>query len=161
MIRRKSVLLIAAVMVALLFSAVLTGCGNNGTEKQTEAADTAETAQTVEETKVAEADQTEDTQADTSAATETGTSADGADFALTGKWEYKDMPGFFYTFNKDGTGTYDVMGEVIEFTYTDNGTSLSILFENADASLESAYTISGNTLTMKDGTGADIKFIRK
>ena len=64
-------------------------------------------------------------------------------------------------FNADGTGTYDMFGEGMSFTYTDNGTSIEFLYEDVDDPTVLEYTIDGDTLTMKDSFGSDVTYVKK
>lgn len=83
----------------------------------------------------------------------------GSESALIGSWAYEEDENFVYTFNSNGTGTYTVYGEAINFTYTDNGTSVRMVFDDAPGTFD--YTISGSTLTLKDSTGADVRYIKQ
>ena len=49
----------------------------------------------------------------------------------------------------------------MNFAYTDNGDSFTMTFEDADAPTTLAYSIDGNTLTVKDSVGSDVKYIKK
>ena len=79
--------------------------------------------------------------------------------ALIGSWAYENDENFVYTFNANGTGTYDVYGEILNFTYTDNGTSVTIVFDDAPGTFD--YTVDGNTLVMVDSTGAEVRYIKE
>jgi len=76
---------------------------------------------------------------------------------LVGTWEYEDMDAA-YIFNEDGTGAYRFFGTELPFTYTDDGESVSILYDgNTDANVF-AYTISGKTLSIEDSFGEIVKY---
>lgn len=79
--------------------------------------------------------------------------------ALIGSWAYEEDENFVYTFNANGTGSYEVYGETINFTYTDNGSSVEIVFDDAPGTFN--YTIDGNTLVLVDSTGTDVRYIKK
>ena len=64
-----------------------------------------------------------------------------------------------YIFNANGTGSYEVYGETINFTYTDNGTSVEIVFDDAPGTFD--FTVDGNTLVLVDSTGTDVRYIKK
>ena len=81
------------------------------------------------------------------------------DNSIVGVWEY-ESGGFTYTFKEDGTGTYDVAGNVMKFTYTADGTKLKITYEGSPA-MELEYELSGDTLNVKDSTGNDTIYKRK
>ena len=84
---------------------------------------------------------------------------DGERSALVGSWAYEEDENFVYTFNANGTGSYEVYGETINFAYTDNGTSVEIVFDDAPGTFN--YTIDGNTLVLVDSTGTDVRYIKK
>ena len=84
---------------------------------------------------------------------------DGERSALIGSWAYEEDANFIYTFNANGTGSYEVYGETINFTYTDKGTSVEMIFDDAPGTFD--YTIDGNTLVLVDSTGADVRYIKK
>lgn len=79
--------------------------------------------------------------------------------ALIGSWAYEEDNNFIYTFSANGTGTYNVYGEILNFTYTDNGTSVTIVFDDAPGTF--AYTVDDNTLVMIDSTGTEVRYIKK
>lgn len=79
--------------------------------------------------------------------------------SLTGVWVYEEDENFVYTFNANGTGSYEVYGETINFTYTDNGTSVEIVFDDAPGTFD--YTIDGNTLVLVDSTCTEVRYIKQ
>ena len=72
---------------------------------------------------------------------------------IVGKWEYSS---FVYTFNEDKTGTYDVSGNIMDFTYEDDGSKISILYTGNTSPLELNYRIEGNKLIVKDRFGEEV-----
>ena len=46
-------------------------------------------------------------------------------------------------------------------TYTDNGASIEFTYEDVDAPTVLEYTIDGDTLTIKDSFGSNVKYIKK
>lgn len=79
---------------------------------------------------------------------------------IIGSWEY-ETGGYTYTFNDDGTGSYAVGENKMEFTYKDNGKAVEILYTgNTDASTYE-YKIDGDMLTIKDSLGNDVKYKKK
>ena len=68
-----------------------------------------------------------------------------------------------YTFNADGSGSYDMFGEVMKFTYEADGSTLKITYidEGVDAATELEYAIDGDTLNVKDSLGNDTIYKRK
>lgn len=79
---------------------------------------------------------------------------------IVGSWEYQSG-GYTYTFNADGTGSYDISGTKKDFTYTDDGKELSITFTGDTAPMKLPYTISGDTLTVKDALDKDVVYKKK
>ena len=135
--------------LAVIFVLSLAACGakNSTTAETTAEAET--TTAVSSETKAASAE----TEA---AATEAKASGTG----IVGSWEY-EYGGFTYTFNSDGTGTYDIFGDVMNFTYEISDTTVSIQYEGSDAPMELAYTIDGDVLNIKDSAGNDTIYNRK
>ena len=81
---------------------------------------------------------------------------------LVGEWASKDFDGtFVYTFNEDGTGSYDAMGTLMPFTYTAKDGRLSILYDGDDYAFETQFTVSEDTLTVKDSLDEDVVYKRK
>lgn len=72
---------------------------------------------------------------------------------LVGVWHHGS---YAYTFNADGTGDY---GEGFAFTYTDNGTTVSLKYESG-AENEFGYRIDGNTLYIKDSFDREVDYTR-
>lgn len=130
----------------------LAGCSGDNSSK-TES-DSSQSGETAAETKTPETTALNES----TAAAETTANNDSS--TLVGSWEYADG-GFTYTFNADGTGTYDMFGEGMSFTYTDNGTSIEFLYEDVDDPTVLEYTIDGDTLTMKDSFGSDVTYVKK
>ena len=133
---------------------VLAGCsGENSSKTESASSQSSETTE-AGETKMP----------DTTAAIESTTAAETTESngssSLVGSWEYADG-GFTYTFNANGTGTYDAYGSVMNFTYTDNGASIEFTYEDVAAPTVLEYTIDGDTLIMKDSFGSDVTYIKK
>ena len=152
--KRRIFLICSIMMLCILCVAVLTGCDNNNNT-----ADAPTEAQSDQNNEAAAATEAEAQEAPTQAQDETAASDESSE--LIGSWEYEEMEGFTYTFNADGTGKYDVMGDVIDFTYTDNGDSFTMTYDDVDTPLTMEYVIEGNTLTVKDSLGSDVKYIKK
>ena len=95
------------------------------------------------------------------ASTETSTgSGDANADPIVGSWEY-ESGGYTYTFNADGTGNYDAAGTVMNFTYTTEGDTLSILYDGNTAPFETQYSIDGDKLNVIDSLGNDTIYIKK
>lgn len=65
-----------------------------------------------------------------------------------------------YTFNQDGTGQYELLGEKLDLTYKTNGNILSIMFAGQNIPMDVEYTVNAEALTMKDVTGGDVVYHR-
>lgn len=98
---------------------------------------------------------------DKGADTDTAVTEDTANAgeAIVGSWAYSDT--YIYTFNSDGTGTYDVGGTIMNFTYEANDNELSILYDGNTAPMVLEYSIDGDTLNVKDSFGEDTLYTRK
>jgi len=62
---------------------------------------------------------------------------------------------------QDGTGGYFFVGGEMKFTYTDDGTALTIQYETATEPNVFKYTIEGDTLKIEDSLGDMITYIKK
>lgn len=87
--------------------------------------------------------------------------------SIVGKWEYyteatkTSSSDIYYTFNKDGSGSYTFYGDEKKFTYEDKGTKVTLEYENTTIPNEYEYEIKDNILTIKDDLGSDVKYKRK
>ena len=79
---------------------------------------------------------------------------------IVGVWKY-DGGDYTYTFKEDGTGNYNALGTVMEFTYETEGNKLSITYTGNTSPFETEYTIDGDTLNIKDSFGSDTIYKRK
>ena len=80
--------------------------------------------------------------------------------SIVGKWKYKNGGKFIYTFNKDGTGTYEVGKNVMKFTYKTDKDKLSILYDGDTESFDTTYSIEKDILNVKDSLGEDTLYKR-
>lgn len=83
------------------------------------------------------------------------------EITLVGNWK-TNFAGYdyTYTFNDNGTGKYDAAGTVMEFTYTTEGNTISILYTGNTAPFKTEYSIDGETLNVKDSFGNDTLYKR-
>ena len=79
---------------------------------------------------------------------------------IVGSWEYTGGT-YVYTFNEDGTGTYDTGSAVMNFTYEATDTELSISYEGNTSPTVLEYVLDGDTLNVKDSFGSDTVYKRK
>lgn len=79
---------------------------------------------------------------------------------IVGKWKFDDpRVNISYVFLEDGNGSYDYSGQVLDFTYTTTNTELTITFKkDNNAPLKSPYTVTNDTLTIKDASGKDLVY---
>jgi len=83
-----------------------------------------------------------------------------APVTIVGTWEYGSMD-CAYIFKEDGTGAYRFSGADMPFTYTDDGTSLTIQYENATVPNVFKYTITDNVLYIEDSFGSIVEYKKK
>ncbi len=142
---------------ALFLMISLASCGTKNDAKETTAPTESATVSTA-----TEAPAPAKTEAATDAAIETEVKT-SADTGLVGSWDYAELSGMVYTFNADGSGSYDMFGEVMNFTYEADGAVLKITYtdEGVDEPMELEYKIDGDTLNVKDSFGNDTLYKRK
>ena len=90
-----------------------------------------------------------------------GCAQKGGASALVGTWafEYEGLGEIMtFTFNKDGTGVMDALGEAIEFTYTADSSTIKMTLEGENDTVP--YTIEGDILTL-DIDGDVIELTKK
>ena len=141
---KKLISLLALVSSIAVMGAMFTGCGDDKKDSSSSSSSSS-SSQAESSEEAAEAENSEEEAA----------------AGIVGSWEY-ETGGYTYTFNADGTGTYDVgSGDPMKFTYTEDGTNLSILYDGNTAPFESTYSIDGNKLNIKDSFGSDTIYIKK
>ncbi len=152
---------IISLICALFLMISLASCGAKNDAKETTAPTESATVSTATEAP-APATTEAPAPAKTEAVIETEAKA-SADNGLVGSWDFAELSGMVYTFNADGTGSYDMFGEVMNFTYEADGSTLKITFtdEGVDVPTELAYTIDGDSLNVKDSLGNDTIYKRK
>ena len=82
---------------------------------------------------------------------------------LAGSWAASGMPEYVYTFNADGTGSYSVDGgetAFFTFTYEDDGSAITINYDNGFVPSVFRYSVSGNTLSITDSFDEVFEFDR-
>lgn len=89
-----------------------------------------------------------------SACNKNGSSDKASKNPLVGSWTYEGG-NYTYTFNEDGTGTYNAAGNKMEFTYKTDENKISITYTGNTAAFETEYSIDGDTLNVKDSVGND------
>ena len=141
-----------SLICALFLMVSLASCGAKNDTKETTAPTEAPAPATTEAPAPAKTEAVIETEAKAS-----------ADTGLVGSWDFAELSGMVYIFNADGTGSYDMFGEAMHFTYEADGSTLTITFtdEDVDVPTELAYTIDGDTLNVKDSLGNDTIYKRK
>lgn len=150
----------AALVCAALIMVSISACGEKTETKESSAvSETTSAASTEAATEKATAEVTTESAASNTEAATTAAKAASTDSDIVGSWEYEGGS-FTYTFNDNGTGTYDISGNVMNFTYSADGTKLTITYEGS-AAMELSYELNGDTLNVKDSTGSDTIYKRK
>ena len=84
---------------------------------------------------------------------------------LIGDWVYfngsSTQSNIYYTFKDEKNGSYTFYGSARNFTYTDDGTKLTILYDGDTAAFETTFKIEDDKLTIKDSLGNDVVYTRK
>lgn len=80
---------------------------------------------------------------------------------IVGSWAYNGGSDYIYTFKEDNTGSYSAYGNEREFTYEDDGSQVSILYNGDTTAGTYEYTIDGNKLIIKDSFGNDVEYVKK
>ena len=80
---------------------------------------------------------------------------------LAGQWQSEKLPDYVYTFNADGTGKYDMAGNILDLTYTTEEGKITISF-TADGytPVTLNYELDGDRLNIKDSFGNDTFYVR-
>ena len=152
-----------SLICALFLIISLASCGAKNDAKETTAPTELSTATTAPtESATASTAAEAPSPAETDAAIETEAKA-SVDTGIVGSWDYAELSGMVYTFNADGSGSYDMFGEVMKFTYEADGSTLKITYtdEGVDAPMELEYKIDGDVLNVKDSFGNDTIYKRK
>lgn len=84
---------------------------------------------------------------------------------LIGDWAYfngsSTNSSMYYTFKDEKSGSYNFGGGSRNFTYEDDGKTLTILYDGDTLSSTFEYKLDGDTLTIKDSFGSDVIYKRK
>ena len=81
---------------------------------------------------------------------------------IVGKWEYNqkdyEIPAV-YTFKDDGTGEYNLAGQVQKLTYKTKGNKITITYKG-EPDMEQKYKLKGDVLTLYDITDSPVVYYR-
>lgn len=80
--------------------------------------------------------------------------------SIVGTWKESSY-GASYTFGQDGKGAYNFGGTDMEFTYTDDGSKITIQYTNATEPNVFPYSIKGNELHIEDSFGAIVIYVKQ
>jgi len=80
---------------------------------------------------------------------------------LIGIWVGETDTECYYSFNSDSTGSYTLGTDIKTFTYTDNGDTVTIVFDGNSKEHVYKYEIDGNSLLIEDDYGTMLKFVWK
>ena len=95
--------------------------------------------------------------ADTTKAADDGKKSSGG--SIVGEWTYV-FGDYVYKFDKDGKGSYTAGSTVMNFTYTDNGDSVEILYDGNTVASTYKYRIDGDKLFIEDSFGEEVEYKR-
>ena len=81
---------------------------------------------------------------------------------LVGQWQSEKKSDYVYTFHADGTGQYDMAGNVLAMTYTIEDGKITLNFtQDGYAPVTLSYELEGDRLNIKDSYGKDTFYERK
>ncbi len=176
---KRNIKIIVAVMCVLVVGASLVGCSCSSTDNKTNST-TSESANGKNGTANSKDANNTNASANNNANANNGANAnannDGAGSVapaaateskgtgIVGTFRYVDAETpeltSSYTFNQDGTGQYELLGEKLDLTYKTNGNILSIMFAGQNVPMDVEYTVNAQALTMKDVNGNDVVYHR-
>ena len=176
---KRNIKIIVAVMCVLVVGASLVGCSCSSTDNKTNST-TSQSANGKNGTANSKDANNTNASANNNANANNGANAnannDGAGSAapaaateskgtgIVGTFRYVDAETpeltSSYTFNQDGTGQYELLGEKLDLTYKTNGNILSIMFAGQNVPMDVEYTVNAQALTMKDVNGNDVVYHR-
>ena len=149
---KKTSRIIIALVTVLVLGLTVAGCSCS-TSKDTSNTTTANSSSNTSSNKTDTTTNNTSTTNNTAAPTSTDSNS------VVGSWVNNDMGiPVTMTFNADGTGKYEIAGQVMNFTYKTEGNKLSITFEGDTQPMNSDMTVNGDTLSMKDITGQNVIF---
>ena len=149
-IMKRNIKIIVAVMCVLVVGASLVGCSCSSTDNRTNST-TSQSANT-----------NANNGSGNSAAPAAATESKGTGIVGTFRYVDAETPELTssYTFNQDGTGQYELLGEKLDLTYKTNGNILSITFAGQSIPMDVEYTVNAQALTIKDVNGNDVVYNR-
>ena len=146
----RNIKIIVAVMCVLVVGASLVGCSCSSTDNRTNSTTS----------------QSANTNANNGSGNRTAPAAapESKGTGIVGTFRYVDAETpeltSSYTFNQDGTGQYELLGEKLDLTYKTNGNILSIMFAGQSIPMDVEYTVNAQALTIKDVNGNDVVYHR-
>ena len=147
---KRNIKIIVAVMCVLVVGASLVGCSCSSTDNKTNST-TSQSANT-----------NANNGSGNSAAPAAAPESKGTGIVGTFRYVDAETPELTssYTFNQDGTGQYELLGEKLDLTYKTNGNILSITFAGQSIPMDVEYTVNAQALTIKDVNGNDVVYNR-
>ena len=147
---KRNIKIIVAVMCVLVVGVSLVGCSCSSTDNRTNST-TSQSANT-----------NANNGSGNSAAPAAAPESKGTGIVGTFRYVDAETPELTssYTFNQDGTGQYELLGEKLDLTYKTNGNILSIMFAGQNVPMDVEYTVNAEALTIKDVTGNDVVYHR-
>lgn len=93
--------------------------------------------------------------------TDSSDSERSANDTLTGQWRSEELSDYIYIFNENGSGAYNMGGNVVELNYsTENGKITINFLKEGYSSVTLVYEMDGDRLNIKDSYGKDTFYIR-
>ena len=142
---KKLISLLALVGSIAVMASMFTGCGDNK-----KSGDISESSSSSGSAAGSDEDIDEETEEDDDEEEE----ETEAKSQLLGTWESEDGS---YTFNEDGTGTFDDKS----FTYTEKNFGLSITFDGDSEPTPFDYAVAGTKLILKDAEQTEFVYDKK
>ena len=102
------------------------------------------------------------TNSDQTTTAQSESAAANADQSIVGSWSlnlYGDE--YVYTFNPDGTGTYNAAGKVMNLTYSIKDGIYYETFEGSTAPVKRAYRVENNQFIVEDSYGEEIVYNKR
>lgn len=149
--KKASVIKVLAAVLATASIAVFAGCNNDNSSESSSVTSATGNSESSEVTSTT-------ANSESSAVASATASSD----PLVGVWSAQSMPGISYTFNEDGSGEYDLMGNIMKIKYSTKDGKITIEFlEEGMSSVTLDYTLDGDTLNIKDSFKNDNLYSRQ
>ena len=159
--KRSNVYKLAAVLAVFVVMSAFTGCSKSDTGTQSSRDESkVSVTSTSESTADSKSELSSEGKDESSAESKASTNGEAS---ITGTWASEGYGGgFVYTFNEDGTGQYDMMGTVLDLTYSVDGDKITIQYlAEGYSPMTLNYTLTSDKFTLFDSSGTENAFVRK